>query len=452
QPPTYAFDLNVSVAAGMPIRALASPSHAIRTAWGPGRREARVQLDPSEALGGNRDFVLRYRLADADLASGMLLYDGGDERFFLMTVQPPPRPPADMVPPREYVFIVDVSGSMSGFPLDTAKALMRDLVAGLRPTDQFDVVLFAGASSVYSDVSVPAARDRIADALAWIDRQGAGGGTELLPALQTAFDLPQPRAGVARTFVVITDGYIAEEPEVFDTIRRRAGDANVFAFGIGDGVNRHLIEGIARAGRGEPFVVDYPGSATAAAARFRDYVAAPVLTDIEIAFDGFDAYDVEPIAPPDVFAQRPLVVFGKWRGTPRGTIRVTGVSGRGRFVDTLDVGQFTPDPRNRALALLWARDRIARLSDYATGDAHRDEVLALGLRYNLLTKYTSFVAVHHVVRAAQAAVPVDQPLPLPAGVSDTAIGVGSEPPLAPLLAALALAAAFVAARRRREAP
>ena len=106
--------------------------------------------------------------------------------------------------------------------------------------------------------------------------------------------LPRPAAGVSRTFVVITDGYIAEEPAIFDQIRGHLGDANVFAFGIGAGVNRHLIEGVAKAGQGEAFVVLNGAEAAAAATRFRTYIESPVLTGVKVAFDGFDAYDVEP--------------------------------------------------------------------------------------------------------------------------------------------------------------
>ncbi len=109
---------------------------------------AEVALDPAERAGGSRDFVLRYRLAGAEIASGLLLYEGEDENFFLMMVQPPPRPAAELIPPREYVFIVDVSGSMSGFPLDTSKQLMRSLVGRLRPDEQN---LFTGIRSEFAE-------------------------------------------------------------------------------------------------------------------------------------------------------------------------------------------------------------------------------------------------------------------------------------------------------------
>src|SRR5262249_28345405 len=151
----------------------------------------------------------------------------------------------------------------------TAKTLMHDLLGGLRPSDRFNVLLFSGASALYAPQSAEATRPQIDAALAFVDAQDGAGGTELLPALERALRLPRASDSVSRSFVVITDGYIAEEPAVFDQIRDHLGEANAFSFGIGSAVNRHLMDGIAKAGQGESFVVLDPQESTAAAARFR---------------------------------------------------------------------------------------------------------------------------------------------------------------------------------------
>jgi len=125
QAPTYTFGMAVTIAGGMPIQSLDSPTHAINTAWGANHSGATIALDPSEKSGGDRDFILHYRLAGTDIASGLLLYQGKDENFFLMMVQPPHRPAIELIPPREYVFILDVSGSMIGQPLDVEEPHAR---------------------------------------------------------------------------------------------------------------------------------------------------------------------------------------------------------------------------------------------------------------------------------------------------------------------------------------
>jgi Ca-activated chloride channel family protein len=429
--PGYAFGVHVAINGGMELHDVSSPSNTIHTAFAADHKTATVDLDTSTPEAGQRDFVLHYQLAGGDISQGLLTFQGAKESFFLMMVQPPRRPSLEQIVARDYVFIVDVSGSMSGFPLDTTKKLMRELLSRMRPTDTFNVELFSGATALYSHASVAATTKEIDRAIAWMDSASAGGGTELLPAIQTALDLPKPE-GTSRSFVVVTDGYIAEEPAVFDEIRDHLTDANVFSFGIGSSVNRHLMEGIAKAGQGEPFIVLDAQTGEQAAAKFKNYVEQPVLTHVSVKMDGFDAYDVEPKVIPDVFAQRPVIVFGKYKGAPTGTFTLTGESGKGRFVSKLDVGATAPSADNSALSYLWARNKISELSDFYNEDKNRDAVVALGLQYNLLTKFTSFIAVEQLVRTTAGSTDVDQPVPMPAGVTDMAVGgmeQGAEPGL-----------------------
>ena len=428
--PLYDFHLDVCINAGMAIKEIYSPSHPGLTFSAPVDHTASTSAD----LKGNKDVVIRYRLSGSEIESGLLTWEGEDENFFLAMFQPPRNPQDYQIPPREYVFIMDVSGSMHGFPIEVSKALLRDLVGGLRPQDRFNLEFFAGGNYVLSPVSLPATRENIDMALLAIDEKQGGGGTELLSALTTALSLPETE-DYSRTFVIATDGYVSVERQAFDLILNNLGTANFFAFGIGSSVNRYIIEGIAHVGMGEPFIVLNEGEAEASAARFRQYISNPVLTNIGISFSNFGAYEVEPPNVPDVFAERPVIFFGKYSGDPSGEIRVTGLSGNSAYSETLEVGKFPPDPGNDALRYLWARHKIQLLDDYAGafswygpgGQDYADSIKAvvtdLGLKYNLLTQYTSFVAVDSIVRTdSGSAVTVKQPLPLPEGVSDYAVG------------------------------
>ena len=451
EPPRSEFHLAGVISTGVPVRELASPSHQIVVrATSPGRSE--LALADSERLSGNRDFILRFALAGREITSGLLLYQGIDENFFLLMAQPPQSVPASEVPAREYIFVLDVSGSMYGFPLDTAKTLMRDLVNVLRPSDTFNIVVFANGSDTFSPQSVPATRPNLARALQFIGQRNGGGGTRLLAALQTATGLPR-QPDVSRSIVLVTDGYIEAEADVFDFVRGRLDEGNFFAFGIGSSVNRYLIEGVARAGRGEPFVVTEPNEAEEAATRLRRYIDTPVLTGIDVRFAGFDAYDVEPAQVPDLFATRPIVLFGKWRGDAAGSIELSGRTGRGMYHASIAVSPASADESHAALRHLWARTRVADLSDFGPAvpnEARVQEITSLGLTYGLLTRYTSFVAVQEVVRrTTEDAADVDQPLPLPAGVSDRAIGVtlGPEPDIVWLAAVTVVALGLVTTLR-----
>ncbi len=454
--PRSEFHLAGVVSSGVPFQELSSPTHqVVIRATGAGRAE--MALAESETFSGNRDFILRYRLAGQKIGAGLLLYQGKDENFFLLMAEPPQAVMPDEIPPREYVFVIDVSGSMYGFPLDTAKKLMGDLVNVLRPSDTFNILVFASGSEMYSPVSVPATRANLTRALSFIGEKNGGGGTRLLAGLQQAVALPR-QPSVSRSIVLITDGYIDAEADVFDYVRNQLDETNFFTFGIGSSVNRFLIEGIARAGLGEPFIVTEPGEAPEAAAQLKRYIETPVLTGIDVRFAGFDAYDVEPGKIPDLFASRPIVVFGKWRGRVGGSIEISGKTGRGAYQTSVAVTPQSADASHAALRHLWARTRIAELSDFGPATPSDDRVAAitsLGLTYGLLTKYTSFIAVHEIVRrTADEADDVDQPLPLPQGVSDRAVGVtsGAEPELVWVFAiAVALLGCVGLLRARRRA-
>jgi Ca-activated chloride channel family protein len=191
--PTSTFNISARVAAGVPIRELECNTHQMTSEW-QGESVAQLRLEDSDKFQGNRDFILHYRLAGDQIASGLILYQGEGENFFLYMAQPPKRVAVEDIPPREYVFVVDVSGSMDGFPLDTSKKLLADLIGNLRPTDFFNVVLFAGDSTSLSESPLPANEENLSRATQLIDQQRGAGGTELLPAIQQAMNLKSSRA------------------------------------------------------------------------------------------------------------------------------------------------------------------------------------------------------------------------------------------------------------------
>jgi hypothetical protein len=173
---------------------------------------------------------------------------------------------------------------------------------------------------------------------------------------------------------------------------------------------------------GEPFVVTNQEEAEQTAEKFMNYIKHPLLTNIKVEFKGFDSYNVEPFALPDLFAQRPLILYGKYKNAA-GKIIVTGRTPSGTYRKEIKVTKSLEDTNNSALKYLWAREKIARLSDYgAAGEDVRAEVTKLGLEYHLMTQYTSFVAVDKVIRKTGEIVTVKQPLPLPLGVSNYAVG------------------------------
>ena len=414
----FGLSLNVKIATGAPIASIESPSHDIAIDR-PSPTEASLAIDDSDGKPATRDFVLRYELGGARISAGALAYpasDGGDN-YLLVLAQPPRTTMPSDVPAREYIFVVDVSGSMHGEPLDVSKRLMRDLFTTLKPTDLFNVLLFSGGSRVLSKSgSLPATEDTLQRALDLIDASDAGGGTELVPALETAYALPKT-PGMSRSLVLVTDGAIAAGSDASALIRRHLDQGNVFTFGIGAGVVRPVIERLARAGEGEPFLVEKMDEGKAEAARLRSYIDRPVMTGIAVRWEGTQPMDVLPQKVPDLFAERPIVLVAKYRGPLAGRVVFSGTSGDQPVEVAVELGRTPVRPQYKAVRLFWARKKIDLLMDdncsgYGCSSGSEDaerEIARVGLEHGILTPYTSFVAVTSEVRTEADAVRVDQP-------------------------------------------
>ncbi len=430
--PAYKFGFEMKINSGIPIQDVTCGTHKMKVTHSD-LNTALVKLDPTETNGGNRDVILNYSLQGNKIETGVMLFENGDENFFLMMVQPPKKVQEDEIPPREYIFIMDVSGSMGGFPLIVSKKLLRNLILNLKPTDKFNVVLFAGQTGLLSTRSINATTVNVEKAINLIENQSGGGGTELLAALKCAYQIPRDDYSVSRSTVLITDGYVDVEKEAFEMVRNNNNQSNFFCFGIGSSVNRHLLEGMAFMGNGEPIIVDKAANAEAQAQKFRNYINMPVLSGIKTDFGTLETYEMEPGSLPDMLAERPIIIFGKYRGTPAGTVTLSGHTGKGTYTKSFDFSNIKPNPAFSAIRYLWARERIKMLDYYNSSSEYyrppmddylKNEILQLGLKYGLMTQYTSFIAIDEQFKVDKdkKLVKVKQPLPLPQGVPNSAVG------------------------------
>ena len=418
--------LEVAIDPGKPIRSIASPTHEIAVARGGGGGAAqstavRVTLVGHDRL-PNRDFVLRYRLADASPVATLLAHrDAGAAGggTFSLLVEPPRAPRSSMIRPVEFVFVVDTSGSMAGRPIALMKAAMRHAIRGLHPRDTFRVVTFSGAAGELATAPVPNRPAERRRALAAIDALEAAGESGLMAGLSAAL-AGTPADGRLRVVVLMTDGFVANEKAVLAAAESAIGpDTRIFALGLGSSVNRYLLDRLAEVGRGTPEYLLADGDAERAVADFARRLRSPVLSRIEIDWGGLEVSDVWPSSSAlgDLFVGRPIAVTGHFRGEPRrgAAITVRGVS-RGRPVSWKVPLVMTARADSEALPRLWARAAIAGLAR----EQLRSEdpslaagITALGLEHRLVTAYTSFVAVDErpgergVVRTY--VIPVDAP-------------------------------------------
>ncbi len=385
-------NINLKINAGMPLSAECT-SHNVSFDYIGNSAYGDLTTNPGA------DYIVNYTLDGNQIETGLLLYEGEEENFFLSMIQPAKPDVPFSSPRREYIFIMDVSGSMYGQPIEVSKELIINLLSDLDSQDKFNIIFFAGGSNVLSPNSLPVTNENIDMAIDMIENQSTGGGTYLLSAMQLALDM-EGTEGYSRTFAILTDGLVTVEKEAFDLIRQNLNEANFFSFGIGSSVNRHIIEGIAYVGEGESFVVTNMIEAEEMADTFRQYIENPVLTNIEAIFEGIDVYDIEPLTIPDVFAQRPIIIYGKYHTPSEGYVTVSGDYSDGVVSSALSFSDYTADAEeNIALKYLWARKRIKLMSDYGIASNESDtvsieeEITQLGLQYNLITEFTSFVAV-----------------------------------------------------------
>jgi Ca-activated chloride channel family protein len=414
--------LTVRIDAGLPLAELHSVLHEVEVARdGVGR--ATVTLTQRTEI-PNKDFILRYRTATEAIGDAFLTHTDERGTFFMLMLQPPRTVRPEQAVPKELIFVIDRSGSMSGFPIEKAKETMRLAIERLNPHDTFNLLSFSGGTGRCFAGPVPNTPANRAAALKYLADLSGSGGTEMVPAIREALGGAHD-AERLRVVAFMTDGYVGNDLEIVDAVRRRAGTARVFAFGIGNAVNRFLLDGIAHAGRGAVEYVTLESQADGAVNRFQGRIHTPLLTDITIDWDALASAEVYPKVLPDLFSDQPIMVHGRLQGPADAGIVLRGRTAAGPLTRKIHLRSPAEPVQHAALASLWARAKVKeRLQqDYAAlqhgtfPEALRREITALGVEFQLVTQFTSFVAVEEMtVTVGGEPVTVTVPVDIPEGV------------------------------------
>ncbi len=414
--------LDVTLDAGVPIDELTSKSHEIDIERADGHR-AHVRLKNSSAI-PNKDFILRYDVAGKGIEDALLTHRSDKGGFFTLILQPPERITVEDVMPKELVFVLDTSGSMSGFPIQKAKETMKLALDSLYPYDTFNLITFSGDEHILFPEPVPATKENLQKAQAFLETREGSGGTEMMKAIKASLDPSDSQAHV-RIVCFMTDGYVGNDMAIIAEVQKHI-NARVFAFGIGNSVNRFLLDNMAKYGRGEVEYVGLNDDGSAAARRFHERVRNPLLTDISIDWNGLPVADVYPNQVPDLFSAKPVVLTGRFTHSGVGVLRLKGkMSGRD-FVREIPVEFPESQAQHDVLATLWARTRVDDLmgQDYdglqrgTMQPQLKETITQLGLEYRLMTQFTSFVAVEEMI-VTDGGKPrrIDVPVEVPEGVS-----------------------------------
>ena len=514
-------DISVTVtidSGGPAIRDIVSELHAVTRTRGSDSMET-VTLDDKKTI-PNRDFILHWKTADTAIEPAFFTHvvqssDANSDAsvqggYFALMLEPPARVvPAD-IRPRELIFVLDVSGSMNGFPVEKSKALARKAIASMRAGDTFNFITFAGATSVLWPEPRAANEENRKLAEDFVNGAYGAGGTEMMAAINAALvqdgrsgilpakllDMPADGrtvriavahngflrdvagttldAGEGRTIPVelsiampanpkklaiivdgtwetrngnrlfsaksakfedadartrfvffLTDGYIGNDQAVVAAVGQNARASRVFSFGIGNSVNRFLLEEMARAGRGTCEIVTLADEADGVIERLTRRIESPVLTDIELDISAnLGIHDLLPAGDhlPDLYDQEPIVLMGRFDHAASGSITVRGRTGAGAWERTISVVLPETQTEHDVVKTLWARAKVdalllpklAAVENQSLDAPTKRAVIRLGESYSIATAYTSFVAIEksRVVVGGKpllVAVPVELP-------------------------------------------
>ena len=414
--------LAVSLNAGVPIQDIKIVNHKSEV----DRVDvsgATAVLSPADSI-ANKDFVMKYAVVGEKPEMAVLAHsDEPEQGYFMLMIQPKLDAELAEAPPREIVFLVDVSGSMSGEPTEKVKETMHHFFRRTKPNDTLQVITFAGSAAKLFKKSVPATQANIEHALDFTQQMRGGGGTEMLKAIKLVLNEPVDPERV-RIVVMLTDGYIGNESEIIAEVDKRSGDQIRFwALGIGTSPNRYLIDGVAKHGGGMAKVLELNTDPGPLVEQIAERIHRAQLAKIRIDWNGLSVYETYPRRIPELWAGRPVVMFGRYGAGGSKEIRLSGSVEGKPLKYKLRVTLPDAQPVHDVLPKVWARKKIEDLS----GQLHAvdvpeivEEITQIALNHRLMTQYTSFVAVDEndmqpIDQVAKAPRQVVVPVPLPEG-------------------------------------
>lgn len=394
-------ELAVSLNAGAPIVEMKSILHDVDIKGQIGQTSAQITLKKKDEI-PNRDFILRYRTATDSVQSAFIThYDKQKGGFFQLILIPPKAVQPKQIAPKEVIFLVDQSGSQQGFPIEKSKELMLKLIDTLHPDDTFNVAGFSNTTSWLWKESRATTVEHISEAKAYINKMSGTGGTEMLSALKNVHAAFDKDSGRLPILLFSTDGFVGNEQEILRTVRKEHQDIRMFTFGIGNGVNRFLIDGLGTVGRGDCEYVTLREKADEAVNRFVRRLENPVLTDIEVRTEGAGIASVLPGKVPDLFSEKPIMVSGRYSSPGAAVLTVSGKLGGEPWAKEIRVNLGTSS-NAAVIPTLWARRQVDELTAQDTsalgeGKSPAEQITAVALEFSIMSQYTSFVAVEKKV-------------------------------------------------------
>ena len=395
--PLQSVKLTIQINSDQPIKSIYSPSHNIKIDKENDHKAKVTYVE--ENTRPDKDFLLYYTVSEDDIGFNLLPFEDEDhQRYFLAMISPQVEVPADKTLRKEIIFILDTSGSMRGEKIRQAKGALTFCLNSLNSVDRFNVIDFDDQIRSFKNGLVGATRENIKDALGFVEKREAEGGTNINDALLTG--LRQIGSESKASFVIfLTDGLpTVGVTDIKNILQNVKGDnktgVRIFVFGVGYDVNAHFLDKLAQDNHATSDYVSPDEDIEVKVGSFYKKVSHPILTDIELSFSNVETHDIYPKELPDIFKGSQLLLLGKYKGQKSSAVILSGSTEKAKERFTYEVN-FSPDEKNDFIPRLWATRRVGYLIDelrlHGENKELVDEVVRLSKKYGIINQYTSFL-------------------------------------------------------------
>ncbi|MCG9128446.1 VWA domain-containing protein [Candidatus Poribacteria bacterium] len=401
------------------LRTVYSPSHEINITR-IDDRNVQIQYNDQQ-IDPDEDFKCYYELSNEDFGMSLLTHraDDDEDGYFMLLVSPKYEIKKTEIIEKDFIFVLDQSGSMAGEKVAQAKEALKYCVNTLNDGDRFNLLLFNTRITSFSVMQVGheewigsepldtnfgmafklhKVKDHRERAMDFINDIKGTGGTNINGALLTALaEKPDPER--PRIIVFLTDGCPTagetNETAILNNIAKaNDNQSRIFVFGVGYDVNVHLLDKLAEDNGGTRNYVTPDENIEVAVSSLFNKMNEPVLVDVALNFGDITVKDIAPSKLPDMFRGEQFTLLGRFENYGETTIKLRGSIGADQKEFTKTVQFKEIQNENGFLPTLWATRRIAELVDDAALNGYTDEVSSeierLCKEYDVVTPYTQF--------------------------------------------------------------
>jgi len=391
--------INVSVISDKNIRTIYSPTHNISIKR-LSRKSAYISYKERN-IKPDTDFKLYFDTNKDNMGVMLKTYRKNKDGYFFLSLSPSFFNSNDRIIPKDIVFVLDVSGSMTGKKLRQAKKALKFCIENLNKNDRFNIIKFSTEAELLFDNLSSVNENKLGQTREFIGELRAIGGTNIEEALTLALKM---KKSSKRPFTImfLTDG----KPTIGETNegrllkiinKKNRENIRIFTFGIGNEINTHLLDKITKSSRAYRTYISPEEDIEVKVSNFYTKIQSPVLTNLRLSFKGnIRVSKLYPKPLPDLFKGSSISVFGRYSGHGKAEIILKG---QGENEKTINIKKIFTENKveNDFIPQLWATRRIGFILDQirlnGVNKELKDEVIYLAKKYGVLTPYTSYLIV-----------------------------------------------------------